>query len=296
MIIVNTIYLSILDFIAVQYELSTGTKFDFMTDYNQAITETGKFEKKILKRIPNDDDSENENNNLQLDAGVYFEFDFDKKLKPPASSSKQPPEKKKKKKEQEEESKIALKKRKSSETILGNKIYSTDNFNNLNNNPSMNSFYGLSNLGNNMVNNLSNPPIIMSNIPKEEFESSPKNSITGLRSHISNTNSINPPLNINPGNFPKINRPSEPTQPGTSMDPFSHEAFDNIIKEFLNISDFPTEPKDKVGLLKKFISIYKKIKDDRVKLYNFLKKISDKLNEPYEEIKVIFLLILLGIV
>jgi hypothetical protein len=70
---------------------------------------------------------------------------------------------------------------------------------------------------------------------------------------------------------------------------FNDETFESIIKEFLNINDFPTEPKDKVSLLKKFITIYKKIKSDRTKLDNFLIKISDKLNEPVDEIKVNFL-------
>lgn len=70
------------------------------------------------------------------------------------------------------------------------------------------------------------------------------------------------------------------------MNSFNDEAFENIIKEFLNINDFPTEPKEKINLLKKFISIYKKIKDDKHKLGNFLKKISDKLREPYEDIQV----------
>jgi hypothetical protein len=76
--------------------------------------------------------------------------------------------------------------------------------------------------------------------------------------------------------------------PNPPSNPFNDEAFENIIKEFLNINDFPSEPKDKVCLLKKFISIYKKIKDDKVKLTNFLRKISDKLNEPFEEIRVLF--------
>jgi hypothetical protein len=67
---------------------------------------------------------------------------------------------------------------------------------------------------------------------------------------------------------------------------FNDEAFDKIIKEFLNINDFPEEAKEKVCLLKKFISIYKKIKEDKMKLNNFLKKISEKLKEPHEEIRV----------
>lgn len=40
-------------------------------------------------------------------------------------------------------------------------------------------------------------------------------------------------------------------------------------------------------MLKKFISIYKKIKDDSNKLNNFLKKISEKLTESYDDIKVL---------
>lgn len=72
----------------------------------------------------------------------------------------------------------------------------------------------------------------------------------------------------------------------SGMNTFNDEAFENIIKEFLNINDFPTESKEKINLLKKFIAIYKKIKDDNNKLRNFLKKISEKLKEPYENIKV----------
>lgn len=67
---------------------------------------------------------------------------------------------------------------------------------------------------------------------------------------------------------------------------FNDEAFENIVKEFLNINDFPKESKEKKKLLKKFISIYKKIKDDGNKLNNFLKKISEKLTESYDDIKV----------
>lgn len=67
---------------------------------------------------------------------------------------------------------------------------------------------------------------------------------------------------------------------------FNDEVFDNIIKEFLNMNQYPTEPKEMISMLKKFISIYKKIKDDNVKLNNFLKKISNKLRESYEDIKV----------
>lgn len=73
----------------------------------------------------------------------------------------------------------------------------------------------------------------------------------------------------------------------SGMNTFNDEAFENIIKEFLNINDFPTESKEKINLLKKFISIYKKIKDDKNKLGNFLRKISDKLREPYEDIQVL---------
>ena len=73
------------------------------------------------------------------------------------------------------------------------------------------------------------------------------------------------------------------------MNSFNDEAFENIIKEFLNINDFPTESKEKINLLKKFISIYKKIKDDKIKLGNFLRKISDKLKEPLEDIQVNYL-------
>lgn len=84
---------------------------------------------------------------------------------------------------------------------------------------------------------------------------------------------------------------SKPKKPDSNMiikniTNFNDETFENTIKEFLNINDFPKEPKDKVGLLKKFIPIYKKIKSDRGKINNFLCKISDKLEEPIEEIKV----------
>ena len=54
----------------------------------------------------------------------------------------------------------------------------------------------------------------------------------------------------------------------------------------MNINDFPTEAKDKISLIKKFIPIYKKIKDDKIKMTNFIKKISDNLSESIEEIRV----------
>ena len=71
-----------------------------------------------------------------------------------------------------------------------------------------------------------------------------------------------------------------------TMSNFNDEAFESIIKEFLNINDFPSDPKDKVSILKRFIPLYKKIKSDKTKLTNFIKKIADKLNESVEEIKV----------
>ncbi len=74
---------------------------------------------------------------------------------------------------------------------------------------------------------------------------------------------------------------------GSGMNTFNDESFEKIIKEFLNINYFPTESKEKINLLKKFISIYKKIKDDKNKLGNFIKKISEKLREPYQDIEVI---------
>ena len=68
-----------------------------------------------------------------------------------------------------------------------------------------------------------------------------------------------------------INKSIEPTLSLTNSgaNAFNDEAFENIIKEFLNINDFPTESKEKINLLKKFISIYKKIKDDKNKVTNF---------------------------
>lgn len=80
---------------------------------------------------------------------------------------------------------------------------------------------------------------------------------------------------------------------GSGMNSFNDEAFENIIKEFLNINDFPTESKEKINLLKRFNSIYKKIKDDKNKLGNFLRKISDKLREPCEDIQVFKKIILI---
>jgi hypothetical protein len=73
-----------------------------------------------------------------------------------------------------------------------------------------------------------------------------------------------------------------------TMNNFNDEAFESIIKEFLNINDFPTDPKEKVTILKRFIPLYKKIKGDKSKLLNFIKKISDKLSESLEEINVRF--------
>ncbi len=68
---------------------------------------------------------------------------------------------------------------------------------------------------------------------------------------------------------------------------WNNETFEKIIKEFLNINNFPNEPKEKLNLMKKFLSIYKKIKYDKMKLDNFLQRISDKLNEPIKEVEVI---------
>ena len=67
---------------------------------------------------------------------------------------------------------------------------------------------------------------------------------------------------------------------------FDEDAFDMIMREFLKINDFPKEAKDKLSLLKKFIPIYKRVKNDRNKLHNFSQKISENLFEPIEEIIV----------
>ncbi len=73
---------------------------------------------------------------------------------------------------------------------------------------------------------------------------------------------------------------------GTELNSFNDEAFQKVMKEFFNNNELPTEAKEKLNFLKKFISIYKKIKDDNVKLKNFLKKISDKFQEPPEDLLV----------
>jgi len=73
-----------------------------------------------------------------------------------------------------------------------------------------------------------------------------------------------------------------------TMNNFNDEAFESVIKEFLNITEFPSDPKEKVNILKRFIPLYKKIKGDKSKLGNFIKKISDKLNENFDEINVQF--------
>jgi hypothetical protein len=64
------------------------------------------------------------------------------------------------------------------------------------------------------------------------------------------------------------------------------KVFDNILKEFLKINDLPKESKDKLTLLKKFIPIYKRVRNDSNKFYNFSKKISENLLESVEEITV----------
>lgn len=75
------------------------------------------------------------------------------------------------------------------------------------------------------------------------------------------------------------------------------EKFESIVKEFLNITNFPTESKEKLYLLKKLITIYKRVKDDREKLNNFFLILSNKINEPFDEIKVnILFLYFLGII
>ena len=66
----------------------------------------------------------------------------------------------------------------------------------------------------------------------------------------------------------------------------NNEAFENIVKEFLNINNFPTDPKDKVSILRRFIPLYKKIKSDKNKMSNFIKRLSEKLSEPETEIRV----------
>jgi len=69
---------------------------------------------------------------------------------------------------------------------------------------------------------------------------------------------------------------------------YNNENFEKIIKDYLNINEFPIEAKSKLTLLRKFISVYKRIKEDKEKMNCFLNKISLKLNENKNDIKVIF--------
>ena len=76
-----------------------------------------------------------------------------------------------------------------------------------------------------------------------------------------------------------------------SATPFKYydEAFSNLIKEYLNIENFPSERKQKALLLKKFSSIYKKIKLDKTKMKNFVGKLADRMNEGIDDITVNYL-------
>jgi hypothetical protein len=69
--------------------------------------------------------------------------------------------------------------------------------------------------------------------------------------------------------------------------------FEAMIKDYLNVADFPNEMKEKVALFKKITSLYKKIKEeskktgaDPKKFISFLEILSSNIKEPVEEIKV----------
>jgi hypothetical protein len=64
------------------------------------------------------------------------------------------------------------------------------------------------------------------------------------------------------------------------------KAFDDIMRDLLKINDLPKEAKDKLTLLKRFIPIYKRVRNDSNKFHNFTKKISENLKEPVEEMTV----------
>lgn len=71
------------------------------------------------------------------------------------------------------------------------------------------------------------------------------------------------------------------------------ETIGNIVKEFFYVNETPTDPRDKAAILRKLISIYKKIrddknkpKDDNSKMACLLNNLSVKLSEPGEHIKV----------
>jgi hypothetical protein len=92
---------------------------------------------------------------------------------------------------------------------------------------------------------------------------------------------------INRSEIDKNITPSISKTSSGSVNCFNDEMFENIIKEYLNINAFPTTPKEKINMLRKFITIYKRIKNDTIKLEYFLKKFSFKLKEEYLDVKVI---------
>lgn len=64
---------------------------------------------------------------------------------------------------------------------------------------------------------------------------------------------------------------------------------EEIIKEYLSNHEVPKEVKDKVNVLKKFTTHYKKVREDKLKLTKLLNRLSEFLSESAEDIRVKFL-------
>ena len=96
------------------------------------------------------------------------------------------------------------------------------------------------------------------------------------------TNSIEIPNQI----FPNSTNSGNSNNSENSDKNNYNEAFTSLIKEFLQIEHFPSERKQKGIMLKKFSSIYKKIKYDKSKMNNFINRMSERLNETRDDIIV----------
>ena len=67
----------------------------------------------------------------------------------------------------------------------------------------------------------------------------------------------------------------------------NNEAFlNNLINKYANIKNLPVAPKDKVSFVKKFHFIYKSVQNEPDKLNIFIEKISKRLDESLDNIKV----------
>lgn len=70
--------------------------------------------------------------------------------------------------------------------------------------------------------------------------------------------------------------------------PSNDETLTLAIKEFLNVENFPTETKEKLSIIKKFSTIFKKVREDETRLGNFLFKLGDCIKESIDDLKIIF--------